>query len=542
MSRYFPQARWYATVAAAICLLGALGIGRVAAESAETSTLEDSAPGHFTEESSGTESSSSVESDMINDTTTPDQLGPVLPIIPDVDVEVEDVDLLTGLVPIPDGDDSAQSDQRPEPVISANDKDELDLDIPPSTPNDLGFGFYAGGRTKLDFQSEGNFDLDSRTDDGVTTIDPAVSLAISYMPNRYVLGYLSLELSREFDIDDDADRNDSANQLKLRRAYIQISELIDGTTLTLGRQKIRDRREWYIDDELDAVRLEFEKGPVSVEAVAGREEFADPDLLENDEVNRINTYILSGEYDLARSLRLAAFALFRDDRSGRKGRVGWLGLRARGRLDLGENKLNYWVDIATRQGRSRLKRVDGYGFDAGATFTADHRLDPHVTIAAAHGSGDSDRSDDRDTEFRQTGLEDNEYTFGGVTRFKYYGEVFDPDLRNIHIYTVGTGFRPTDNSSVDIVYHYYRQDKLSDRLVGSPIDLDPNSDPSMRSRSLGQEIDLIVGMRDITPNFDVDFTFGYFFPGDAFRLETSPGQFAGADGAYFAGLMVRYNF
>ncbi len=131
--------------------------------------------------------------------------------------------------------------------------------------------------------------------------------------------------------------------------------------------------------------------------------------------------------------------------------------------------------------------------------------------------------------FRQTGLQDNEAKVGGRTPFAYYGEAFDPELSNMSIFTAGLGIRPTEGTSLNLIYHHYRQDKAIDELRDSAFDAEPNG----RSRRLGNEIDLVFGVGE-----DEDFRgpclLGYFMPGRAFG--------GGADNALFANFEVSYEF
>ena len=64
-----------------------------------------------------------------------------------------------------------------------------------------------------------------------------------------------------------------------------------------------------------------------------------------------------------------------------------------------------------------------------------------------------------DHAFRQTGIQDNNDKFGGVTSFKYYGELLEPELSNLHILTAGIGRRFGRRMSLDLIYHNYRQDE-----------------------------------------------------------------------------------
>ena len=69
-----------------------------------------------------------------------------------------------------------------------------------------------------------------------------------------------------------------------------------------------------------------------------------------------------------------------------------------------------------------------------------------------------------------------------------------------------------------------------------------DEDPAAMSKSLGTEFNVVIGARDILPNVDIDFSFAYFFAGDAFRVEPTKDVFADADDAFFAGFEFEYRF
>ena len=151
---------------------------------------------------------------------------------------------------------------------------------------------------------------------------------------------------------------------------------------------------------------------------------------------------------------------------------------------------------------------------------------PYLTAGVAFGSGDDGSG--TDTTFRQSGLHGNSDRFGGVTSLHYYGEVLDPELSNLAILTFGVGFRPTRRSSVDLVYHRYAQHRRQDDLRDVSIDADPDG----RSRFIGDEIDLIIGIKEIE-NIDIELVGGIFLPGRAFENR---------DPAFFGGITVQFKF
>ena len=138
-------------------------------------------------------------------------------------------------------------------------------------------------------------------------------------------------------------------------------------------------------------------------------------------------------------------------------------------------------------------------------------MEPSVTIGYAFGSGDPDLADGVDKNFQQTGLQDNQGKFNGVTKFKYYGELFEPELSNIMIGTTGIGISPFQKSSLDVVYHYYSQVYRANLLR----DVGIKKEPSGRSKDLGHEVDLIFGIK-IIRNIQMEIFTAIFIPGKAF--------------------------
>jgi alginate production protein len=118
-------------------------------------------------------------------------------------------------------------------------------------------------------------------------------------------------------------------------------------------------------------------------------------------------------------------------------------------------------------------------------------------------------------------LQSNEGKFGGIPRFKYYGEVLDPELSNLRILTAALGFRPTSNVTVDIVYHRYQLNKITDEIRNWALTAQMNQDDTRRSKDAGQALDLVFGFRNLfgVRRLGLDLRAGWFFPNKAFRNE-----------------------
>lgn len=282
----------------------------------------------------------------------------------------------------------------------------------------------------------------------------------------------------------------------------------------------------YYDKKWDALRLSYERKEAGVEFSVGRRRIIDRDWLNHDQSERIVNYVLTGFYQLRDWLRIDLFEIIRNDRTEDRDRPIFSGVRFSGEPN---DALRYWLDLAHVRGREGSNRVRGTGLDLGATYTFDKSLKPVLIFGYAFGTGDRNTSDGSDHNFRQTGLHDNSDKLTGVTSVNYYGELFDPELSNLSIFTLGAGIRPTHKSSVEVIFHNYLQQKGVDTIRRSSLDMDPNG----QSKDLGREVDLVIGYREIE-NIDLEFKWGYFFPGSAFSDE--------ADGAVFVKARIRIDF
>jgi alginate production protein len=128
-------------------------------------------------------------------------------------------------------------------------------------------------------------------------------------------------------------------------------------------------------------------------------------------------------------------------------------------------------------------------------------------------------------------LQDNEDRITGLGNVKYYGELLDPDLSNIEIFTAGVGIRPSASSSLEIVAHKYRQAKLDDDDIrGSPISPELNGN----SKDIGTEVDAILALR-LGNGLGLESKLGWFSPGKAFD---APAR----DDAFFGKLRLVFRF
>ncbi len=293
-----------------------------------------------------------------------------------------------------------------------------------------------------------------------------------------------------------------SNQDSLTRAYAYLL-LNEVVRLQVGRQDFDEEREWLYDERLDGARLHLRRGAWHFEAggAVGRE-FADVDS--NGTEDRALLTALA-RYYLDTKWWLTAYWLDVDDGSANDFEPTLFGLRSYSRPWQG---LGHWGELAWARGHDGNKDIDGWAFDVGLLYRFDLPLRPSVYGGYAYAPG-RDPNDTR-TGFRQSGFQDNNAKFGGVTSFKYYGEIALPELSNGEVATLGFGLRP-GSFSVDVVLHTYAQDYAATSWSGTDLRTRPNG----RSGDLGWEIDAVLGYR-YEDRVSAELVLGRFEPGSAF--------------------------
>lgn len=388
---------------------------------------------------------------------------------------------------------------------------------------------------------EKDYDLDNDNEEDESTHKIEANYKLSIEMGRRMEVFLETELSRRDFLESDPDRSEKGWELKINQAFFGIKDEDGSLRLRTGRQTFKDKMEWLYDADLDGFRLTHRVNDFSWELAVVENDLLDDDILfkgdlidDGRERNKVvrNLFLTAG-YSPNRDLDLLWYLIFRDEQEFEDNRpddLYFAGFQSVG--DIGSG-LGHWFNVAYLEGerqRSKdVREIEAYGYDLGLTLVGDYSAKPSLTIGYAFGTGDAERNQGKDTNFRQTGLEDNYYKFNGVSKFKYLGQIVDPEITNISIATLGFGLHLSKRSSLDIVYHIYQQDKAVDRLIGTDLDLKPIGS----NRELGQEVDIIYGNRS-TKNIYMQAVLAVFEPGPAFDEN--------ADMAYFASFEIGYKF
>lgn len=365
----------------------------------------------------------------------------------------------------------------------------------------LGSRILVGGRLESSWTQALNYDLEpaqDRNDQWASRLQLLASAEIT----SSIEAYTKVALNRSAAFAGGGQL--TSRDVRVQEAYV-IAHRIGGSAFSLqaGRQRFRDSREWFFDEYLDAVRVSADLGDWAIEGAVAE------GVLAGDVATRSRRDKRQYVGEVTRRFggfgKTSLFAIQRDDRGPLDDDPLWLGGTSEFKHASGSR---VWAVGATRRGHRGATALGGWALDTGATLVwTDGTATPSFTVGYAQASGDAVGGDGRDTEFRQTDLEDNTARMGGLRRLTYYGELFDPELSNLRVWTAGVGFRPARTVGIDIVAHRYLQSVLDDSLRSDAFDRDATE----TSPLLGHELDAAVTFR--LGRVDVDLTAGVFLAG-----------------------------
>lgn len=338
-----------------------------------------------------------------------------------------------------------------------------------------------------------------------------------------------------------------------------------GLGLQVGRQRFREQREWWWDDNLDAVRVRYAHRNYAAELAIAKpvqdDRFfgGEPDPEKQDQrvvignagwawhpdhrVDLFGLWLRDGS-----PREPVAFVLDGDQEDELDPSLWWAGLRASGDFSDDFGSAHYWANVAGVAGREDRREFAGAGADrsvvtrtergrvlawaaeAGVTMGPHAAGAPSLTLSYAVGSGDRNPDDDIDGNFRQTGMHDNNGRFNGVNRFRYYGEMYRPELSNMQIVTAGLGWSLLGASSVEFVWHRYDQLVASRDVRDVRLRMSPNG----VGRHLGDELDVVLGIEE-WDRVEVEVIGAVFRSGPAY--ETGTVRFP-----MYLGLKLDWNF
>jgi alginate production protein len=357
--------------------------------------------------------------------------------------------------------------------------------------------------------------------------EPSLRMNVGLMENNPIYGRAEIEWQRKTKRKSAA-QPERQTKLQLNQAYVGLTEdIIPYTHLRLGRWLYRDEREWLFDENLDGMVVQSKLNDWHLEAMGGRVNYWQKDLLDSStrSTEPVNIGSLILRKKIADKWQVGAYSVaqYHSDNHNRQFNVG---LRSHNPAKKG---LQHWFELGMSEQHQSDSDKRGYAVDLGGTYRFEDRaLKPRVTLGYAFGSQD----------YLQTGLHSNEATLGGSTKFKIYGETLNPDLTNLHIFTASLGMDLPQQASLDVVYHRYHQAQLSD-FANNQTALSSKYD-RQNTRYLGSGIDLVLGWKP-TEKTKVEATVGMFSPSKRFASASSPNSLR-SEKAYSIGLEAEIRF
>ncbi len=377
-------------------------------------------------------------------------------------------------------------------------------------------------RQDISINSQRNFEIDRRNDRDVDENDDRddgahnLRFQLIWAPNARTTALVDARHRwRRRELDQGV--GETSSSTRLGEAWLLFRDIGFGIDLQVGRQDFDESREWLFDQNLDGIRLfrqtqnlHFELGLTTTLSDGSRRN-----------QSAVNTTLYVSNRHGAR--HLASYLINRNFGGGRDTTQTHYGVRAFGPLN---QRLSGWAELSGLAGTRNGTSVSAWGGDLGLRVkTLGQR---RTTLSFSYALGSGDRAGGKNTEFVQTGLQDNDGRLSGLSSVRYYGELFDPELSNISIASLGIGTRIFKKTSVELQGHLYRQGVASTRLRNTNLDRNPLGE----SRDLGWEIDAVLALRQFA-RWDIEFVAAHFSPGSAFPQ---------GDDAQLARLQVRFRY
>lgn len=331
-----------------------------------------------------------------------------------------------------------------------------------------------------------------------------------------------LELRAEYLTNREArDMPDSSQtSYELERFYFQRYHSGKIIRWRFGRQEIDDLTGSAVDEVLDGIRVTVESETLQLDLSYTRQDWIQAST--DDRSDEIYNTLAQLTFRPTRSTRWMPYLLHRDERDLVSGddlsTATWLGIQGTVKLS---PDWRYWLDAAMRDGKHIENNENLGGFEAniGLTWIRKGRFKPTYSIGFAHASND----------YRQSGLHSNDFRANGYSRFRYLGEVLDPELANLQVLTLGIGAQSGKRWSGDFALHTYQQVKLENNIRGSDLAFEPDGN----SKDLGWGLDVIVAWQR-SDQLEFQAKAGILEPGSAFSND--------AGTAWISALEVEYEF
>lgn len=419
---------------------------------------------------------------------------------------------------------------------------------------------------KNQYVYEENRDLGQLDDDSSESKSIELRAGLLYSPTDYLDFYGEGRVVRTFGdqfIDEQTGEAFRAEKFaELRQLWARMEWAgLDGLATQIGRQRIREDRGLWWNDDVDAVRMIYDSsvfsGFLGVSENLNSYKTSDDDF-DADEQDRLR-FLAEGSWLLPYNHYFDVRALYENDHSGVEptgtfveadqqddednNNLLWAGVRAWSDLrpvsSGSDLQFSYRADligvigeadeISTSAGPGSRRTVTGsekrdvraWAFDAEVDVAAPAvPFKPVFTLGYAYGSGDDDTTDNTDTAFRQSDMHSNtSYNAGASRAVHNYGEVLRPELSNLHIANVGATLNFTPHTDFTVMYHKYWLAEKETDLRSTRIRPSVNG----TDNDVGQSVNLSL-------NSDLEDQFNFDMPvADGVSFRSSAGAFMAGD-------------
>ncbi|QCI27763.1 alginate export family protein [Caminibacter pacificus] len=301
-------------------------------------------------------------------------------------------------------------------------------------------------------------------------------------------------------------------------AYLDINELYirsyclncDMANILIGRKKTKDFRSWWYDAPLDEIMVFNENNLLTYQLIAAtriNNETITDDNSPKSKLKHSSFFILHTNYEYYYRKNVGFYYIYEHSKPNdgyiKNRKLSFLGVDLNGF----EKNLFYWLNVGYSGGKinkyTKTNRSDGYGFDIG--FRAPYSQKLSYAASYAFGSGSH--------YFTQPYIATNNSDYLNKSfSFRYYGNVLNPVLENLHIISLYGIYDFNPKAALIASLHNYRQDVKKKVQFNTKYFYPTNG----KSKDIGNEIDLVY-QYNTTKKQKLKIGAGYFLGGDAFN-------------------------
>ncbi len=301
-------------------------------------------------------------------------------------------------------------------------------------------------------------------------------------------------------------------------AYFDINELYlrsyclncDMANILIGRKKTKDFRSWWYDAPLDEIMVFNENNLLTYQLIAAtriNNETITDDNSPKSKLKHSSFFILHTNYEYYYRKNVGFYYIYEHSKPNdgyiKNRKLSFLGVDLNGF----EKNVFYWLNVGYSGGKinkyTKTDRSDGYGFDIG--FRAPYSQKLSYAASYAFGSGSH--------YFTQPYIATNNSDYLNKSfSFRYYGNVLNPVLENLHIISLYGIYDFNPKAALIASLHNYRQDVKKKVQFNTKYFYPTNG----KSKDIGNEIDLVY-QYNTTKKQKLKIGAGYFLGGDAFN-------------------------